>query len=202
MKLNHSNIVKLLGVVDEKFDFFMILEYCEGGSLRSYLDGRKGHHLGQLFYEWAIQAARPIEYLREKQIVHKDIKSPNYLITGKSILKLADFGLAKNMDSTISRATETASYPWMAPELLRDDILSPTYDIYAYGVVLWELWTTKMPFEDVKEPAHLAWLICNKHERPVIPDDCPETLSDLMKKCWELEWTKRPGIDHVLALVR
>ena len=59
-----------------------------------------------------------------------------------------------------------------------------------------------MPFEHVKEPAHLAWLICNNNERPVIPDDCPETLSNLMKKCWELDWTKRPGIDHVLALVK
>ncbi|XP_072029974.1 uncharacterized protein [Amphiura filiformis] len=198
-KLDHPNIVKLLGVVDEKFDFFLILELCEGGSLRSYLNDHKGQNLGLKFYDFAKQAARPIKYLKEKKIVHKDIKSPNYLLTNGNRLKLGDFGLAKNVDITITRATETASYPWMAPELLRDNILSPKYDVFAYGVVIWELWTTQMPFEDAVEPAHLVWRICNDDERLPIPEDCPKSVADLMRQCWETDWKMRPNMEQVLA---
>ncbi len=200
--LNHPNIVELLGVVDENFDFFLVLELCEEGSLRKYLDSHKDQPLGLTFYEWAKQAARPIKYLKDKKIVHKDIKSPNYLLTNFSVLKLGDFGLAKNVDTTISRATETASYPWMAPELLRDNILSPKYDVYAYGVVMWELWTTKIPFEDAVEQVHLVWRICNNNERPHIPDDCPKPVADLMRWCWETDWKMRPTMEEVLVKVR
>ena len=200
-QLDHPNTVKLLGVVDEQFEFFLILELCEGGSLRSYLNAHKGEWLGMRFYDWAKQAARPIKYLREKQITHKDIKSPNYLLTPDGIFKLTDFGLARSVEVTMSRATETASYAWMAPELLADNILSPIYDIYAFGVVVWELWSTEIPFEDAKVPANLLWRICNNNERPPIPADCPKVISDLLRHCWQIDWTKRPTIDHVLVVV-
>ena len=185
--LDHPNIVKLLAVVDEDIDFFLVLELCKGGSLRSYLDAHKGERLGQQFYDWAKQAARAIKYLKEKEIVHKDIKSPNFLIAGGNIIKLTDFGLARKMDKTKSRATETASYAWMAPELLRDNILSPTYDIYAFAVVVWELWSTEEPFADVEVPMHLVWRICQDNDRPPIPDDCPEALAELLRQCWSVD---------------
>ena len=199
--LNHPNIVKLLGVVDDDIDIYIILELCEGGSLRSYLNAHRGRHLGLRFYDWAKQAARALKYLKTINVVHKDVKSPNFLITKDDVLKLADFGLAKNIDITISKATEHASYPWMAPELLRDGVLSPSYDIYAFGVVIWELWTTDIPFEDCKIPNNLIWRICNNNERPQIPADCPKSIADLLRQCWETEWKNRPNMKHVLLLV-
>lgn len=200
-KLNHPNIVKFLGVINKQFNFYLILELCDRGSLTSYLDEHRGERLGQLFFDWAKQAARPIKYLKDQKIVHKDIKSPNHLITTGDVLKLCDFGLAKDIELTISRATETASYHWMAPELLRDNILSPSYDVYAYGIVLWELWTTDKPFEDVIEPMHLVWRICNNNERPEIPNDCPKVVAALMTKCWETDWKRRPDMKRVLSVV-
>ena len=200
-KLDHPHIIKLLGVVDDKFDVYLILELCKGGTLREYLDTHRGTRLGPLFYDWAKQAIRPIDYLKKNNLIHKDIKSPNYLISAGNILKLADFGLAKNVDATISKATETASYRWMAPELLRDNILSPNYDIHAYGIVGWELWTTDIPFEDSKEPVNLIWRICNDNERPPIPDDCPELIANLLRQCWETNWKKRPDTETILLVV-
>lgn len=79
--LDHPNIVKLLGVVDEEVDFMLILELCEGGSLRSYLDKQNEHPSKEEFFSWAKQAAAPVKYLKEMKIVHKDIKSPNYMIS-------------------------------------------------------------------------------------------------------------------------
>ena len=157
-KLDHPHIIKLLGVVEDKFEVYLILKLCKGGTLREYLDTHRGLRLGPLFYDWAKQAIRPIEYLKKNNLIHKDIKSPNYLISAGNILKLADFGLAKNVDATISRATETASYRWMAPELLKDNILSPTYDIHAYGIVGWELWTTDILTFHLKIPRNQSIL--------------------------------------------
>ncbi|XP_072051431.1 mitogen-activated protein kinase kinase kinase 7-like [Amphiura filiformis] len=134
------------------------------------------------------------------EYIHKDVKSPNYLIAEGNILKLADFGLAKKSAITIKNATERASLPWMAPELMTDEVLSPFYDIHAYGVVVWELWTTEIPFEGSDAP-NTIWRICNDGERPVIPPDCPKALADLMRQCWDKDWHKRPTIDHILLVL-
>ena len=161
--LDHPNIVKLFGIVDEDIDFMLILELCEGGSLRSFLD--KGNRLSdEQIYDWAKQAALPLEYLKQKNIVHKDVKSPNYLITGDHTLKLGDFGLAKDIKETVSKATERVSYQWMAPELLKDHILSPKYDIFAYGIVIWEMWTGKFPYKGL-EGQVITMKVCRDNER-------------------------------------
>ena len=115
-ELDHPHIVKLLGVVDENTDFMLILELCDRGSLRSYLKELNGQRLtDKEFLDWAEQAAKPLEYLKQKKIVHKDVKSPNYMIKAENILKLGDFGIAKNLDHTTYNATETTSVKWMAP---------------------------------------------------------------------------------------
>ena len=198
--LDHPNIVKLLGIVDEATDFMLILELCEGGSLRSFLD--KGNRLSQeQFYDWAKQAALPLEYLKQNHLVHKDVKSPNYMITAGKTLKLGDFGIAKNIEETTYSATETATYAWMAPELLTENILSPKYDIFSYGIVLWEMLTGKFPFAGL-EPHAIMWRVCNENERLPIPDDCPEPVRELIERCWETDWKLRPEIEEVISRVR
>ena len=191
--LDHPHIVKLLGVVYIKMEFMLILELCEGGSLQSYLDKLNGERLSdEQFFDWTQQAGetlRPLEYLKQKHITHKDVKSPNYMITSENILKLGDFGIAKNLKATIDNATERASYQWMAPELLAKGILSPKYDIFAFAVVLWELRTGKVPFKGLEWQV-IAWKVCNENERLPIPEDCPEPIKDLMRRSWETDWKK------------
>ncbi|XP_072047630.1 mitogen-activated protein kinase kinase kinase 20-like [Amphiura filiformis] len=199
--LDHPNIVKLLGVVDEEIDFMLILELCDRGSLRSHLQELNAGHLSEKqFYDWAEQAARPLQYLRQKRIIHKDVKSPNYMITAENNLKLGDFGIAKNIAQTIDNATETASYPWMAPELLSENILSLEYDIFAFAVVLWEMRTGKFPFQGLESQV-IAWKVCQLNERLSIPEDCPQAIKELMMRCWETDWTKRPCIEEVITVI-
>ena len=179
-RLSHPNIVCLIGVVPEELDFMLILELCEGGSLRSYLDQNEKRPLSEeLFKSWSKQAAKAIQYLNHMKIVHKDIKCDNYLITKDKILKLADFGLAKEIEQTLSNATQTGTWPYMAPELLKDSTLSPKLDIYAYAVVLWEMLTGKVPYEGMQYH-ELIWHVCHHNKRLDIPPDCPEHLAELM----------------------
>ena len=199
--LNHPNIVKLYGVVDEDIDFLLILELCEKGSLRSYLDENSLSQ--EKCYDWIKQAALPLEYLKQNEIVHKDLKSPNYLITANGTLKLGDFGLAKNLGKTISNATGRGSYQWMAPELLRHQKLSPKYDIFSFGVVVWEMVSGKFPHVGL-EYQQIVWKVCETHQdEPLsIPEDCPEAIRKLMMWCWKYDWKMRPDIEQVISLVR
>ena len=186
----------------KKPDFYLLLEFCSDGSLREYLDKRGGLRLlNNQFYYWMKQAALPIQYLKKMGVVHKDIKSPNYLIAGGNILKLTDFGISKELEATMSNVSESASCQWMAPELMKDLVLSPTYDIFAYGVVVWELCTAEAPF-DCLEPQVVIMRICKDNQRLPIPADCPKLIADILRQCWESDWTKRPNMDHVLFLVR
>ncbi|XP_072019102.1 uncharacterized protein [Amphiura filiformis] len=200
--LDHASIVKLLGFVHEEMEFMLILELCEGGSLRSYLDEHGGLSTNlQLFVYWAEQAAIPIKYLRGKQIVHKDVKSLNYLITQGNMLKLADFGLAKKIEHTMSNATERASYSWMAPELFTLGKLSPNYDIFALAVVIWELWTGQFPFKGLE--FQVIWhRVCILNERLPITADVPQPIADLLRQCWDEDWHKRPSIEHIISVIR
>ncbi|XP_072029125.1 mitogen-activated protein kinase kinase kinase 20-like [Amphiura filiformis] len=177
----------------------LILELCEGGSLRSYLDEHGGLSTNLELY-WAEQASIPIKYLRGKQIVHKDLKSLNYLITRDNSLKLADFGLAKKIKNTISNATQRASFPWMAPELFTLGKLSPNYDIFALAVVIWELWTGKFPFKGLQFQV-IAWRVCHLKERLPIPTEMPQPIADLLKQCWDEDWKQRPSIEHIISVI-
>ena len=128
-------------------------------------------------------------------VVHKDVKSPNYLIANGNILKLTNFGITKDLEVTISNATESPSCQ------RKELILLPTYDMLAYGVVVWELFTTEAPFKGL-EPEVVVMRICGDDQRLPIPDDCPKHVADIICECWQGDWGRRTSIDHVLVLVR
>ncbi|XP_072016212.1 uncharacterized protein [Amphiura filiformis] len=201
-KLDHENIVKLIGVVDEPPDFsYLILELCSGGSLRAYLDKQNGKRLpDDLFYRWSKEAGRPIDYLQKMGILHKDIKADNYVIAAENTLKLTDFGLARELNATQRNATGRGTYGFMAPELMKDLELSPSYDIFSYGVVIWELWTTEVPFKGVDVHC-IIWRVCRYNEHPPIPADCPPAIAALMRQCWEVNRARRPQMDHILKVI-
>ncbi|XP_072041117.1 mitogen-activated protein kinase kinase kinase 20-like [Amphiura filiformis] len=205
--LSHPNIVKLIGIVaqspgDEIFEAFtLILELCNGGSLKSYLKKSKEKLPPDQFTSWATQAAQAIEYLHKQGIIHKDVKSDNYLIADENVLKLADFGLSKYADKTMANATPRGTPAYMPPEIHEDEKLSPKFDLFSYGVVLWELLTRGTPYEGM-EPHCIMFNVTVNNLRPIIPSDCPEDLEKLMKRCWEKDRYKRPTIEEILSVVR
>ena len=209
-RLSHPNIVQLHGVLQEAVElsvipgegaFTLILELCKKGSLKKYLGQNRQEKLSpEKFTAWATQAARAIEYLHKQGVIHKDIKSDNYLITEDDTLKLADYGLSKFADKTIENATQSGTPAYMPPEIHTDEELSPTFDFFSYAVVVWELLTRQIPFKDFA-PHQITFKVCHDDLRLEIPEDCPEDLAKLMRQCWEKERKRRPNIDEILRVV-
>ena len=201
-KLNHPNIIPLLGVCDKEPDFFLILELCHS-TLYCYLyEDKDNKPLSEdEAFTLAKQVATGLKYLREEKILHRDVKSPNILIAGDFTAKLADFGLAKDIEQTITTATTSGSLKWMAPEVLTHCKLSPEYDIYSFGIVLGELVSRQVPFSHYTNRNAIIFAVCSKDERPPIPEECSLEITRLIARCVDKDRTKRPQIDEIIQVL-
>ncbi len=202
-QLQHPNIVTLYGFIHEERDLMIVMELCEIGSLRSYLEQHKHTPLSpSLIHKWMLQAALPIDYLRHHSVQHMDIKTDNYVITSKMILKLTDFGISQVLEKTRSFSSEAGSWRWMSPERLRDRIVCTKFDIYALALVFWCLFTRALPYANYESEFAIAKAVCDNKVRPSIPPECPASIRKLIEACWDDNRTKRPDIrDVIIALV-
>nr|KJB18581.1 hypothetical protein B456_003G061600 [Gossypium raimondii] len=147
-KVHHANLVELIGYAASDNELFLIYEYAQKGSLRSHLHDplNKGHTpLSWIMrVQIALDAARGLEYIHEHtktHYVHRDIKSSNILLDGS--FRISDFGLSKLVGKTNDEeATATkvvGTFGYLAPEYLSDGLASSKSDVYAFGVVLFEI---------------------------------------------------------------
>ncbi|KAH9115853.1 hypothetical protein AeMF1_010134 [Aphanomyces euteiches] len=137
-----------------------------------------------------MDVARGLQFLHSFNIVHRDLKSLNLLITDEGRVKLADFGIAKvAQDEFMTRCCGT--YQWMAPEVIVSQTYSVSADIYSFGVVMWEICEASVPFADT--PAALvAMAVIQENKRPTISPNIPTPLKDLISRCWDREANLRP----------
>ena len=145
-------------------------------------------------------------YLHKKNILHRDLKSLNILVsTQDNQLRahLTDFGLSIVRKKTTSTDTENGPIAgtllWMSPELLQGSPCSLQSDMYAFGMILWELASRTIPFKGKKKKLIHQLIITGK--TPPIPPDTPENLAKLIKLCWSMDPLKRPTINQALAIL-
>ena len=169
-----QNIIEYYGHVVTPNHLIVVTEYASKGSLFDYLKENKviPKYLKE---QWAIEAAESIKYLKDNSILHRDIKSPNILITAGNRLKICDFGIAKELTRTRTATSEKGSIRWQAPEVFKEYKLSPKADVFALGIVLWELETCQEPYEG-KTAENVMWKVGHEDERPEIPDSCSSTI--------------------------
>ena len=197
--LDHESIITYYGHVVTDESLVIVTEYASNGSLYDYLK-RKGRLPPALKIKWAIQAAKGIDYLQKKHVSHRDIKSPNFLITSDNNLKICDFGIAKDLTSTKTTTSGKGTIKWLAPEaysFTSSSMLSPKSDIFSFGIVLWELETCQEPYPGMR-PERVMWLVGFEKGRPQIPATCPPVLKDLMERCWDGDRNKRPGPEEIV----
>ncbi|XP_038694015.1 lysM domain receptor-like kinase 3 isoform X2 [Tripterygium wilfordii] len=149
-KVHHTNLVELIGYAASDDELFLICEYAQKGSLKSHLHDpqNKGHtSLSWIMrIQIALDAARGLEYIHEHtrtHYVHRDIKTSNILLDGAFRAKISDFGLAKLVGKTCDGEASTTkvvgTYGYLAPEYLSNGLATTKSDVYAFGVVLFEI---------------------------------------------------------------
>jgi len=158
--LHHPNIVCILDVGKDENNHFLVMEFLKGKGLDDYLR-EKGMLPEEEALNIALQIAQGLKHAHNRGIIHRDLKPGNIILTPQGA-KIVDFGLAKNLSSEATRLTTTGTImgtpEYMAPEQFRGEEVDPRADIYALGVVLYEMLTGIPPFtgENIGE-------IMNKH---------------------------------------
>ncbi|KAK7330046.1 hypothetical protein VNO77_24231 [Canavalia gladiata] len=178
-KIDHRNLVKLLGFIDKGNERLLITEYVPNGTLREHLDGQRGKILDfNQRLEIAIDVAHGLTYLHlyaEKQIIHRDVKSSNILLTESMRAKVADFGFAKlgpvNTDQTHISTKVKGTVGYLDPEYMKTYQLTPKSDVYSFGILLLEIVTGRRPVElkkTVEERVTLRWAFRKYNEGSVV----------------------------------
>ncbi|GAB4832791.1 hypothetical protein Ancab_006807 [Ancistrocladus abbreviatus] len=171
-KIDHRNLVKLLGYVDRGHERLIITEYVRNGTLRQHLDGERGGILDfNQRLEIAIDIAHGLTYLHlysEKQIIHRDVKSSNILLTESLRAKVADFGFARvgpaDGDHTHISTQIKGTVGYLDPEYMRTYQLTLKSDVYSFGILLLEILTGRRPVESkraIEERVLLRWASYN-----------------------------------------
>lgn len=201
LKLNHPNIVRLLGYGEQNGQLFYAMELVEGDSLEDEL-ARGRRFLPREVVQLGIQVCQALRHAHDRGIVHRDLKPGNLLLTGSGQVKLADFGIARLFNNT--RRTQAGSIlgtaEFMAPEQAEGKPVDPRSDLYSLGGVFYLLLARRPMF---RAQSLLEMLDKQRH---ALPDplsryaaDCPAELEQLVMQLIEKRPEKRPANAMVVA---
>ncbi|KAF5837643.1 kinase-like domain-containing protein [Dunaliella salina] len=191
------------------YEVQLILEYCDRSSLRDALDAGMFMTSNGMNYaaqlDCAMEVARAMLYLHCNNVLHLDLKTRNVLLAssgaeGKGVTcKVSDFGLSVCMDSSETHVSSLfqGTMTHMAPEMLLKGTCSEASDVYAFGIVLWELYTGGSPFRDMP-PVLLGHSIVKDGKRPTWPAHVPKGYRDLANACWDQNPDARPSFVAIL----
>nr|XP_048312380.1 fibroblast growth factor receptor 1 isoform X11 [Myodes glareolus] len=220
----HKNIINLLGACTQDGPLYVIVEYASKGNLREYLQARRPPGLEYCYnpshnpeeqlsskdlVSCAYQVARGMEYLASKKCIHRDLAARNVLVTEDNVMKIADFGLARDIHHIdYYKKTTNGRLPvkWMAPEALFDRIYTHQSDVWSFGVLLWEIFTLGgSPYPGV--PVEELFKLLKEGHRMDKPTNCTNELYMMMRDCWHAVPSQRPtfkqlveDLDRIVAL--
>lgn len=145
-KLEHPNIVNIYDVGSEDGLYFIIMEYVDGITLKTYIE-KKGHLNYKEVISIAIQVGRGIEAAHNNKIIHRDIKPQNIIISKEGKVKVTDFGIARAASGNTVSADVMGSVHYISPEQARNGYVTAQSDIYSLGIVMYEMATGCVPFD-------------------------------------------------------
>jgi len=152
-KMSHPNIIKVSDLIDQENKVAIVMEFIEGETLKDYLD-KRGKPSGAEIRSMFMQMLDAVEYVHLLNLVHRDIKPSNFMITKEGVLKLLDFGIAKNTDKTSLDYTQTGTTQsmgtpmYMSPEQVKSTKeVTAQSDVYSLGVVLWQMVMGIRPYD-------------------------------------------------------
>jgi serine/threonine protein kinase len=176
----------------------IVTEFMERGSVYDLLHDKKAVVSLKRRMMFAKDCALGMSWLHgaTPAILHLDLKTANVLVDDTWTAKIGDFGLAQQKRSV--NAGRVGSPVYMAPEMLQSIAFTEKVDVYSFGVILWELFTKKEPFEGkYADVADLTNAVVNREQRPEMPADMPDKLRVLIEQCWAQSPAKRPSFVDV-----
>ncbi len=200
--ISHENVLSIYDFgEDDQHHPFMVMEFLRGEDLRHAIkNGHTGDLRGKL--KIALQVARALFYIHSQKIVHRDIKPENVHISQAGVVKLMDFGIAKTEGLSMTRAGYVLGTPYyMAPEQVMGHNVTEQVDVYAFGVLLFELLTGAKPIEgDTVERIFYSILNEPLNLEPLRQAGAPQAICDLVARCTAKAPNDRPlGFAPVVA---
>ena len=211
---SHPNIITFYGLVKvSKIETRIVMELADKGTIYSHMKTlrREGKYLEPaLSLQWAMEVALGVQHLHNNDIVHRDLKPKNVLLVGEKLkATLTDFGSVRDLPNTAVASVFGTTLLYQAPEsspmeVDKVAIISKKYDSYSYGVILWELLTSKQPFEGMNEKMAFFKVITENY-RPNVEDirsDFKDYLATLVESCWQTDYKKRPTFNDIVAALQ
>ncbi|XP_073506244.1 serine/threonine-protein kinase B-raf isoform X1 [Phyllobates terribilis] len=208
-KTRHVNILLFMGY-STKPQLAIVTQWCEGSSLYHHL------HIIETKFEMiklidiARQTAQGMDYLHAKSIIHRDLKSNNIFLHEDLTVKIGDFGLA-TVKSRWSGSHQfeqlSGSILWMAPEVIRMQDKNPysfQSDVYAFGIVLYELMTGQLPYQNINNRDQIIFMVGRGYLSPdlsKVRSNCPKAMKRLMADCLKKKRDERPLFPQILASI-
>ncbi|XP_040822341.1 fibroblast growth factor receptor 3 isoform X4 [Ochotona curzoniae] len=211
----HKNIINLLGACTQGGPLYVLVEYAAKGNLREYLRARRPPGMDYSFdtcrlpeeqltfkdlVSCAYQVARGMEYLASQKCIHRDLAARNVLVTEDNVMKIADFGLARdvhNLDYYKKTTNGRLPVKWMAPEALFDRVYTHQSDVWSFGVLLWEIFTLGgSPYPGI--PVEELFKLLKEGHRMDKPANCTHDLYMIMRECWHAAPSQRPTFKQLV----
>eukprot|EP01119_Soliformovum_irregulare_P025871 TRINITY_DN9694_c0_g1_i1.p2 TRINITY_DN9694_c0_g1~~TRINITY_DN9694_c0_g1_i1.p2 ORF type:complete len:263 (-),score=33.97 TRINITY_DN9694_c0_g1_i1:94-882(-) len=193
VSVKHAHVVQYFGVTSIDDQAYLVLEYMKEGSVSQYLLGRESLSYLDMLH-MSKQCAWGMKYLHEKNILHRDIALRNVLIggtPGNYLVKLSDFGLSRLLSKDVHVAhQDSIPVRWSCPESLTEGVYTKASDVWAFGVLLWEMLTLgDNPFSNMSNRQCYHYLVAGG--RLELP--CEQlSIAPLMDKCWNDDRRDRP----------
>ncbi|XP_012686008.1 tyrosine-protein kinase ITK/TSK isoform X2 [Clupea harengus] len=204
-KLSHPKLVQLLGVCLHRSPSFLVFEFMEGGCLNNYLRCHRGALSQDTLLGMCLDVSEGMAYLESSNFIHRDLAARNCLVSEDLSVKVSDFGMTRFVLDDQYTSSQGTKFPmkWSAPEVIKYCRFSSKSDVWAFGILMWEVYTEgRLPYENRTNTEVLEDL--NAGMRLLKPRLAPQSLYELMQWCWKEKPGDRPSFTvllHELASV-
>ena len=199
-QLEHDHVCALHGVYFEHNNVCLVLEFCEYGNLRTYIQAQTYTHNEKFVLRVASEVASGLAYLSARNFVHRDIAARNVLLSSDYSAKIADFGMSRDTDNAEYYRAHSGQVPvrWSAPEALEQLKFSAASDCWSYGVMLHETFTKgALPYEGWSNQK--VWVSVLAGYRLPRGPGCPPDVYEQMLMCWAPSPEHRPSFEVLAA---